>query len=89
MTKWNYRPYYWGYKSPMFIKEGVELDGKDHLLWRTTVSILKVLLVMADGAYGKENKWFGHIWFPYKETADGWYTYGVDWSSKDDKGWGK
>jgi hypothetical protein len=26
-TKWNYRLHYWGYPSPTFTKEGVELDG--------------------------------------------------------------
>ena len=30
-TKWNYRLNYWGYKSPTFTKEGVELDGEGHL----------------------------------------------------------
>lgn len=29
--------------------------------------------------YGKENKWYGHFWFPYVETEDGWHRYGVDW----------
>ena len=30
--------------------------------------------------YGNDSKWFGHFWFPYKETEDGWHYYGVDWS---------
>lgn len=30
-TKWNYRLHYWGYRSPTFTKEGVELDGEGHL----------------------------------------------------------
>lgn len=30
-TKWNYRLDYWGYKSPTFTQEGVELDGEGHL----------------------------------------------------------
>jgi len=30
-TKWNYRLHYWGYKSPTFTDEGVELDGEGHL----------------------------------------------------------
>lgn len=32
------------------------------------------------GGYGNEGRWFGHFQFPFKETADGWHTYGVDWS---------
>lgn len=30
-SKWNYRLHYWGYDSPTFTKEGVELDGEGHL----------------------------------------------------------
>ena len=30
-SKWNYRLHYWGYKSPTFTDEGVELDGNGHL----------------------------------------------------------
>ncbi|MBQ8232879.1 MAG: glycoside hydrolase family 16 protein [Lachnospiraceae bacterium] len=32
------------------------------------------------GGYGNEGRWFGHFQFPFEETADGWHTYGVDWS---------
>ena len=32
------------------------------------------------GGYGKNSVWPGHFRFPYKETADGWHYYGVDWS---------
>lgn len=32
------------------------------------------------GGYGADSKWYGHIWFPYEETEDGWHRYGVDWS---------
>lgn len=32
--------------------------------------------------YGKETKWYGHCWFPYEETEDGWHRYGVDWSEE-------
>lgn len=30
-TKWNYRLYFWGLKSPTFSEKGVELDGEGHL----------------------------------------------------------
>ncbi|MFA5191294.1 MAG: DUF6259 domain-containing protein, partial [Verrucomicrobiia bacterium] len=30
-SKWNYRLHYWGYPSPTFTEEGVELDGEGHL----------------------------------------------------------
>ena len=30
-TKWNYRLYFWGRKSPTYTKEGVELDGNSNL----------------------------------------------------------
>ncbi len=30
--------------------------------------------------YGRDSKWYGHFWFPYEETADGWHRYGVDWT---------
>ena len=170
-TKWNYRLNYWGYKSPTFTKEGVELDGEGHLkinlirkgddfysghlqtgsntfdipkdknakgfwpfgtkepakfmhkfgyyeircklpkndgwhaaFWLQSPSIgahpdPRYAGVECDimenyrqhtegtigsgcgwGGYGKEGKWFGHIWFPYEETEDGWHTYAVDWS---------
>ena len=170
-TKWNYRLNYWGYKSPTFSKEGVELDGEGHLkinlirkgddfysghlqtgsntfdipknknakgfwpfgtkepakfmhkfgyyeircklpkndgwhaaFWLQSPSIgahpdPRYAGVECDimenyrqhtegtigsgcgwGGYGKEGKWFGHIWFPYEETEDGWHTYAVDWS---------
>lgn len=32
------------------------------------------------GGYGKDSKWYGHFWYPYEETEDGWHYYGVDWS---------
>lgn len=172
-TKWNYRLYYWGFKSPTFTKEGVELDGNGHLrinlirkgdnfysghlqtgsntfdiprdpnikgpwlfgakqpakfmhrfgyyeircklphndgwhaaFWLQSPSIgshpdPRYCGVECDimenykqhtegtigcgcgwGGYGKENKWYGHFWYPYKDTEDGWHTYGVDWSPK-------
>ena len=31
------------------------------------------------GGYGKNCKWYGHFWFPYEETPDGWHHYSVDW----------
>jgi hypothetical protein len=30
-SKWNYRLNFWGYRSPAFTKEGVELDGESHM----------------------------------------------------------
>ncbi len=30
--------------------------------------------------YGKDSKWYGHFWFPYEETPDGWHHYSVDWA---------
>ena len=170
-SKWNYRLHYWGYPSPTFTKEGVELDGEGHLkinlirkgddflsghlqtgsltfdlprdadarnfwpfgkkkpakfmhkygyyeircklprndgwhaaFWLQSPSIgahpdPKYCGVECDimenyrqhtegtigcgngwGGYGKENKWYGHFWFPYEETQDGWHHYAVDWS---------
>lgn len=32
------------------------------------------------GGYGKDCKWYGHMWFDFEETDDGWHRYGVDWS---------
>lgn len=32
------------------------------------------------GGYGKDGKGSGHFSWDYKETADGWHYYGVDWS---------
>lgn len=34
------------------------------------------------GGYGNEGRWFGHFQFPFKDTPDGWHTYGVDWSKE-------
>lgn len=170
-TKWNFRLNYWGYKSPTFTDEGVELDGEGHLrinlirkgdnfysahlqtgsltfdlprdegskgiwpfgkkqpakfmhrfgyyeircklpknggwhaaFWLQSPSIgahpdPRYAGVECDimenyrqhtegtigcgcgwGGYGKENKWYGHIWFNYEKTEDGWHTYAVDWS---------
>jgi beta-glucanase (GH16 family) len=169
-TKWNYRLNYWGYKSPTFTKEGVELDGNGHLrinlvrkgddflsghlqtgsntfdmprdpdskgiwpfgtkqparfmhrfgyyeircklpknegwhaaFWLQSPSIGahpdprysgvecdimenhslhtkgKMVCGCIWGGYGKEYKWKGFL-YPQEETADGWHTYGVDWS---------
>ena len=169
-TKWNYRLNYWGYKSPTFTKEGVEIkdgqlkislvrkgdnfysahlqtgsntfdiprdpksksfwmfgpklpakfmhkfgyyeircklprnDGWHAAFWLQSPSIgahpnPKYAGVECDimenyrqhtdgtigcgngwGGYGRESKWYGHFWFPYEDTDDGWHYYGVDWS---------
>lgn len=161
-SKWNYRLHYWGYDSPTFTDEGVELDGKGRLKinlirkgddfysahlqtgsltfdiprdadaknfwpfgkkkeakfmhkygyyeircklpkndgWHAAFRLQspsigahpnpKYAGVECDimenyrqhtegtigcgngwGGYGKENKWYGHFWFPYEETEDG------------------
>ncbi|UKI37470.1 MAG: hypothetical protein L6V93_04875 [Clostridiales bacterium] len=41
-SKWNYRLYFWGKKSPTFTKEGVEVDGKSNL---------HIKLIEKDGNY--------------------------------------
>ena len=169
-TKWSYRTYYWGQKSPTFTDhEGVELDGNSHMrmylicengqyrsphlqtgsnsfdiprdtdgfwplgkmekpkfmhrfgyyeircrlpkndgwhaaFWLQTPSIGtapdprfcgvecdimenyrqhtegKIVCGNGWGGYGKDCVWPGHFQVPYRETADGWHYYGVDWS---------
>lgn len=112
-TKWNFRLNYWGFPSPTFTREGVELDRWSHL---------RLHLLEKDGdyfsphlqtgsntfhipkdtngfwpfgqyqpakfmhrfgfyeiRYGKNSQWYGHFWFPFVETADGWHDYSVDW----------
>ncbi len=34
------------------------------------------------GGYGKDSVWPGHFKVPFIESADGWHTYGVDWTSE-------
>ena len=32
------------------------------------------------GGYGRDSYWFDHFMWTHEETADGWHTYGLDWS---------
>jgi beta-glucanase (GH16 family) len=32
------------------------------------------------GGYGKNCVWHGHKHIPFKETADGWHYYSLEWS---------
>ncbi len=64
--------------SPNAEECGVETDIMENYMQHTDGIIL-----CGNGydGYGKNTKWPGHFKHPFKETADGWHYYGVDWSS--------
>jgi len=67
-SKWNYRMYYWGKKSPTFTDE-VVLDGESHL---------HIPLIYRDGVFKSAHLQTGGLTFdlPRDEDANGFWPFG-------------
>ena len=66
-SKWNYRLYFWGRRSPTFTKEGVELDGKSNL---------HIKLVEKDGDYFSGHLQTGSLTYDIPKDSDGFWPFG-------------
>ena len=56
---------------------GVEVDIMENYLQYTKNEII---CGSGYGGYGKNCVWHGHKHIPFKETADGWHYYSLEWS---------
>ena len=66
-SKWNYRMYFWGRKSPTFTKEGVELDGKSNL---------HIKLIKRDGNFYSGHLQTGSLTYDIPKDSDGFWPFG-------------
>ena len=67
-TKWSYRTYYWGQKSPTFTDhEGVELDGNSHM---------RMYLICENGQYRSPHLQTGSNSFDIPRDTDGFWPLG-------------
>ncbi|UKI37471.1 MAG: glycoside hydrolase family 16 protein [Clostridiales bacterium] len=56
--------------------------GVKPILWKNYRQHTDNIMLCGNGygGYGKNSVWPGHFKHPFKETADGWHYYGVDWN---------
>lgn len=66
-SKWNYRLYFWGRKSPTFTKEGVEVDGNSNL---------HIKLIEKDGNYFSGHLQTGSLTYDIPKDTDGFWPFG-------------
>ena len=68
-SKWNYRMHFWGFPSPTYTKEGVELDGNSHL---------KIHLVRKGDHFYSAHLQTGSLTFdiPRDQNAEGFWPFG-------------
>lgn len=67
-TKWGFREYFWGKRSPTFTKEGVELDGNSHM---------KINLIEKDGDYYSAHLQTGSLTYDLPKDSDGFWPFGA------------
>lgn len=65
-SKWNFREYYWGRKSPTFTNE-VFLDGESHL---------HIPLIYRDGVFKSAHLQTGGLTFDIPKDTDGFWPFG-------------
>lgn len=66
-TKWNYRKYFWGKKSPTFTEEGVEVDGESNL---------HIKLVKKGDDYFSGHLQTGSLTYDIPKDSDGFWPFG-------------
>ena len=66
-TKWNYRLYFWGRKSPTFTKEGVEVDGKSNL---------HIKLIKKGDDFYSAHLQTGSLTYDIPKDSDGFWPFG-------------
>lgn len=66
-TKWNYRLYFWGRKSPTYTKEGVEVDGNSNL---------HIKLIEKDGDYYSAALQTGSLTYDIPKDSEGFWPFG-------------
>jgi len=66
-TKWSFRLYFWGKKSPTFTTEGVELDGESHM---------RINLIEKDGNYYSAHLQTGSLTFDMPKDTNGFWPFG-------------
>lgn len=66
-TKWNFRTYFWGRKSPTFTDEGVVLDGDSNL---------HIQLIEKDGDFYSAHLQTGSLTYDMPKDSDGFWPMG-------------
>ena len=66
-SKWNYRLNFWGYRSPAFTREGVEVDGQSHL---------KIHLVRHGDDFSSAHLQTGALSFDTPRDSRGFWPFG-------------
>ncbi len=66
-TKWNFRTYFWGRKSPTFTDEGVVLDGDSNL---------HIQLIEKDGDFYSAHLQTGSLTYDMPKDSDGFWPVG-------------
>lgn len=66
-TKWNFRTYFWGRKSPTFTDEGVMLDGDSNL---------HIQLIEKDGDFYSAHLQTGSLTYDMPKDSDGFWPMG-------------
>lgn len=66
-TKWNYRKYFWGKKSPTFTEEGVEVDGESNL---------HIKLIKKGDDYFSGHLQTGSLTYDMPKDSDGFWPFG-------------
>ena len=66
-TKWNFRTYFWGRKSPTFTDEGVVLDGNSNL---------HIQLIEKDGDFYSAHLQTGSLTYDMPKDSDGFWPMG-------------
>ena len=66
-SKWNFREYFWGRKSPTFSREGVSVDGNSNLI---------IALVEKDGDYYSGHLQTGSLTYDMPKDTDRMWPFG-------------
>lgn len=66
-SKWSFRQYFWGKKSPTFTTEGVELDGESHM---------KINLIKKGDDYYSAHLQTGSLTYDLPKDSDGFWPFG-------------